>query len=181
MSIPVRSRVALVVGAFSLLPIATILGSGTAEAGRQKAGDSVADRLKTFDELDFDVFSHQQWDRLPESHSEDIVVTWPDGRQTRGLAQHVEDLKGFFAFAPDTQINAHPIRFGSGEWTGVTSVMTGTFSRPMRTPDGQLIPPSGKGFSIGVATIGQWKNGRMVAEWLFWDNQTFMRQIGLAP
>jgi hypothetical protein len=30
-----------------------------------------------------------------------------------------------------------------------------------------------------MATIGRWENGVMVEEWLFWDNQTFMKQIGL--
>jgi len=30
-----------------------------------------------------------------------------------------------------------------------------------------------------MATIGQWKDGVMVEEWLFWDNQAFMKQVGL--
>ncbi|MCR4339190.1 MAG: hypothetical protein NUW01_04790 [Gemmatimonadaceae bacterium] len=29
-------------------------------------------------------------------------------------------------------------------------------------------------------TIGHWTNGKMDHEWLFWDNQDFMKQIGLA-
>jgi hypothetical protein len=35
-----------------------LAGSGTAAAGQQK--DLVAERLKTFDELDYDVFSNQK-------------------------------------------------------------------------------------------------------------------------
>ena len=35
----------------------------------------VESHLKIFDTLDFDVFSNQKWDRLKESHAEDIVVT----------------------------------------------------------------------------------------------------------
>jgi hypothetical protein len=38
--------------------------------------------LETFDELDFDVFTNQEWDRLYESHSQEIAVHWPDGRTT---------------------------------------------------------------------------------------------------
>jgi len=38
------------------------------------------------------------------------------------------DLKKMFVYAPDTAIGTHPIRFGSGEWTAVTGVMTGTFT-----------------------------------------------------
>jgi len=137
--------------------------------------------LRTFDILDFDVFSNQKWDRLAESHAQDIVVTWPDGHETRGIARHIEDLKALFVFAPDIEIKTHPIRFGSGSWTAVTGVMTGTFSHPMPTPDGKTIPPTGKRFAIGMATIAHWQDGTMDHEWLFWDNQDFMRQIGLVP
>lgn len=135
--------------------------------------------LKVFDALDFDVFSNQKWDRLGESHSKDIVVTWPDGHETKGLEKHTEDLKALFVFAPDIKISEHPIRFGSGTWTTATGVMTGTFTQPMPIGDGKSIPPTGKRFAIGMATIGHWSNGTMDHEWLFWDNADFMKQIGL--
>ena len=139
----------------------------------------VEQRLQVFDTLDFDVFTNQKWDRLHESHAENIVVTWPDGHETQGIAAHIEDLKAMFVFAPDTSIQVHPIRFGSGSWTAVTGVMTGTFTESMPIGDGKTIPPTGKRFAIGMATIGHWKDGTMDHEWLFWDNQDFMRQLGL--
>ena len=140
---------------------------------------AVESHLKTFDTLDFDVFSNQKWDRLKESHSENIVVTWPDGHETKGIEKHIEDLKALFVFAPDIAIKEHPIRFGSGSWTSVTGVMTGTFTKPMPTADGKTIPPTGKRFAIGMGTIGHWSGSTMDHEWLFWDNQDFMKQIGL--
>jgi glyoxylase-like metal-dependent hydrolase (beta-lactamase superfamily II) len=140
---------------------------------------AVERNLQTFDVLDFDVFSNQKWDRLQESHAPDIVVTWPDGHETKGIDVHIADLKALFVWGPDIQIKVHPIRFGSGSWTAVTGVMSGTFSRPMPTPDGGTIAPTGKRFAIAMATIGHWVNGRMDHEWLFWDNQDFYRQIGL--
>jgi predicted ester cyclase len=140
---------------------------------------NVEKNLKVFDTLDFDVFSNQQWDRLHESHGKDIVVTWPDGHETKGIDKHIEDLKALFVFAPDIEIKTHPIRFGSGSWTTVTGVMTGTFTKPMPLPDGKSIAPTGKRFAISMATIGHWSNGAMDHEWLFWDNQDFMAQIGL--
>ncbi|NUS39701.1 MAG: SnoaL-like domain-containing protein [Lysobacter sp.] len=140
---------------------------------------AVEKNLKVFDTLDFDVFSHQQWDRLAESHAQDIVVTWPDGHETKGLARHIEDLKAMFVYAPDTTIREHPIRFGSGSWTSVSGVMTGTFSKPMPMPGGTPIAPTGKRFALGMVTIGHWKNGKMDHEWLMWDNKDFMHQIGV--
>ncbi len=83
-------------------------------------------------------------------------------------------------YAPDTKIKEHPIRFGRDEWTCVTGVMTGTFSRPMPTPDGKTIPPTGKPFRLNMVTIGHWTNGTMDHEWLFWDSLALMKQIGLS-
>jgi predicted ester cyclase len=143
---------------------------------RQNAVDK---RLKIFDELDYEVFSGQKWDRLQESHARDIIVTWPDGHETTGIEKHIDDLKAMFVYAPDTSIKVHPIRFGAGEWTCVAGVMTGTFSKPMPTGDGKEIPPTGKPFSLTMTTIGHWKGSVMDHEWLFWDNHEFMRQIGL--
>jgi hypothetical protein len=80
----------------------------------------VEEHLRAFDELDYDVFSNQKWDRLSERHADDIVVTWPDGHETKGITKHIEDLKAMFVYAPDTKIKVHPIRFGTDEWTCVT-------------------------------------------------------------
>lgn len=144
------------------------------------AGDgSVNAHIATFDTLDFDVFSNQKWDRLHESHSRDITVHWPDGHTTKGIERHIEDLKAMFVYAPDTRIREHPVKFGQGEWTSVIGVMEGTFTKPMPTADGKSIPPTGKAYRLPMATIGHWKNGVMDEEYLFWDNQTFMKQIGL--
>jgi hypothetical protein len=145
----------------------------------ERQAPAVEKNLRVFDVLDFDVFSNQKWDRLQESHAKDVVVTWPDGHETRGIERHIEDLKAMFTFAPDTAIKVHPIRFGSGTWTAVTGVMTGTFSRPMKAPDGTVIQPTGKRFAIEMATIGHWRGGVIDHEWLFWDNQDFMKEIGL--
>jgi hypothetical protein len=76
----------------------------------ERQAPKVEKHLKTFDTLDFDVFSNQKWDRLHESHAKDIVVTWPDGHETTGIDKHIEDLKALFVFAPDIAIKTHPIR-----------------------------------------------------------------------
>ena len=83
------------------------------------AGEAALDQnLRTFDTLDYTVFSNQEWVRLHESHAQDIVVNWPDGHHTNGIERHIEDLKAMFVYAPDTRIKQHPIRFGSGTGSG---------------------------------------------------------------
>jgi len=137
--------------------------------------------LTTFDTLDYIVFSNQEWVRLHESHSQDVKVNWPDGHYTTGIDRHIADLKALFVYAPDTRIKQHPIRFGdkNGEWTCVTGVMEGTFTQPMPIGGGKFIKPTGKAFTLPMCTVGHWKDGIMFEESLFWDNQTYMNQIGL--
>lgn len=136
--------------------------------------------LATFDALDFDVFTNQQWDRLKESHSADVKVHWPDGRVTEGIDTHIEDLKYLFSFAPDTRILEHPIKLHDGEWTSVVGYMEGTFTAPMKLPDGSEIAPTGKAYRIRMATVSHWgADGTMSEEFLFWDNQDFYRQLGV--
>jgi hypothetical protein len=144
------------------------------------AGNQTLTRnLITFDTLDYTVFSNQQWVRFHESHSKDIKVDWPDGHFTIGLEKHIQDLTAMFVYAPDTRIKQHPIRFGSsnGEWTAVSGIMEGTFSKPMPLGNGKFIQPTGKTFKLPMCTIGHWKDGVMIEEWLFWDNQTYMNQL----
>ncbi len=165
--------------AICFIGLAPALASGKNAKAQGKVG-AVEQHLKVFDVLDFDVFSNQKWDRLSESHSDDIVVTWPDGHQTKGIQKHIEDLKAMFVYAPDIKIKVHPIRFGSGDWTCVTGEMTGTFTQPMPIGDGKTILPTGKSFKLPMVTIGHWKDGKMDAETLFWDGGFFMQQLGLA-
>jgi len=139
----------------------------------------ISKNLQTFDTLDFTVFSNQQWVRLHESHAKDIKVNWPDGHFTLGIDRHIADLKAMFVYAPDTKIKIHPVRFGSGNMTCVTGVMTGSFTVPMPIGEGKFIQPTGKSFSLPMCTVGIWKNGVMIEEYLFWDNQTYMNQLGL--
>ncbi|WP_046245625.1 ester cyclase [Hymenobacter terrenus] len=163
---------------FSLALLMAVAGCDKDKA--QPAPGSLVDQhLATFDALDFDVFSNQQWDRLHESHSKNILVHWPDGHVTTGIERHTEDLKALFVFAPDTQIKEHPVKLGQNEFTAVTGFMTGTFTKPMPTADGKFIQPTGKKFRLPMCTVGRWKDGVMVEEFLYWDNQTYMTQLGL--
>ena len=147
----------------------------------EKSNADVERNLKVFDDLDFRVYTGQKWEDLGESHAKDILVHWPDGHTTKGMETHIKDLDAMFVFAPDNRIKKHPVKFGSGEWTAVIGEMEGTFTKPMPLPDGKVIPPTGKAYKIPMCTIGRLKNGVMFEEYLFWDNQTFMQQIGLAP
>jgi hypothetical protein len=143
---------------------------------------ALAKNLANFDDLDFRVYTNQQWKDLHKSHTRDVLVHWPDGHTTQGIEKHTEDLKYMWTFAPDNRIREHTVRFGTqdAQWTAVTGWLEGTFTQPMVLADGKVIQPTGKAYRIPMATIGHWnKDGIMFEEYLFWDNGEFMKQIGL--
>lgn len=161
--------------------LSTVAVADNSELARYQMAEKIAKaQIATFDTLDFDVFTNQKWDRLHESHSRDVIVHWPDGHQTKGIEKHIEDLKAMFVYAPDTRIQEHPVKVAQGEWTSVIGIMEGTFTKPMPIGDGKTIAPTGKSFKLIMCTVGHWKDGVMDEEYLFWDNQSYMKQIGLA-
>jgi len=157
-------------------------GTPSTQMTNQKVmdNDQLTQRLRRMDSLDFQFYSNQLWDSLAISHDANIKAYYPDGSTTTGLfPQHIDMLKPMFVFAPDTKAISHPVKFGAGEWTCVIGEVQGTFSQPMPAGDGKTIPPTGKKFKFSMATIGHWKDGKMIEEYLFWDNLALMKQIGL--
>jgi hypothetical protein len=57
---------------------------------------------------------------------------------------------------------------------------TGTFTAPLEMPDGTVIQPTGQPFDVIFSTTARWRDGKIVEEYLFYDNGTFLRQVGLA-
>jgi hypothetical protein len=136
--------------------------------------------LKTFDALDFEVFSGQEWARLSESHAPNIRAHFPDGHYTDGIDKHIADMAAWFEWAPDLRVDAHPLRLAKDNLTAVMGVLKGTFSKPMPDGKGGTIAPTGKAFAIDMVTVGIWnRQGTMDEEFFFWDNQTFYAKMGL--
>ena len=149
------------------------------ELARRQAEDArIAKNLETFRQLDLEIFSNNELQRFDESHAEDVIVYYPDGRVTQGLDVHIQDVSWFFAWAPDTHVERHIVRFGQGEWSGAVGILKGTFTEPMPTPDGNILQPTGNAYEITFATIAHWNDeGKMDQEYLFWDNQYFFKQL----
>ena len=183
-----RSPAAAVIAATSLSllacsPPAADKGADKAPATAAATGHTAeqARNLATFDDLDFNVYSGQKSDQFGRSPAERSIAHYPAGTTTTGLPAHIEGLKPQFVFAPDTRIKEHPVKLADGNFTAVQGIMEGTFTQPMDIGGGKVIQPTGKAFKLPMLTVGRWENGVMVEEWLYWDNQAFMKQVGLAP
>ena len=180
-----RYLVSLVAGVLTLVsacsrtPSASELAAVKELASTKEVEAQEQKHLALFDDFHFNVYSGQKWHALLKSHASDIVVHWPDGRTTKGVENHLVDLRQQFVFAPDAAIKEHPIKIAQGNWTVVMGVMTGTFTQPIPITDARPIPPTNLPFRFEMTTIGRWEGGVMKEKWLVWDNQTFLKQVGL--
>ena len=171
-----------IAGSLAALLLLSIPAHAQSELERYQAAERLAaEHIAKYRTADFDVFPGQQWDRIQESHAKNVIVHWPDGRQTDGIQAHIDDLKAFFVYAPDTRVSTHKVEVATAEWSSIVGVMEGTFTQPMPTPDGKTIAPTGKAYKVVFSAVDHWKDGVIDEEYLFWDNLTFMRQVGIAP
>ena len=145
-----------------------------------KTGDATIDEnLRAFDRLDFESWNKRDMDIFEEIHAPNVIVYYPDGTKTEGYEAHEKWTKDFFS-AFDSKISTHPVKTATGEWTSVVGEMEVTFARPLKTPDGKTIPPTGKTWRGRMCTVARWKHGRIEEEILFWDNASLYKGVGLA-
>lgn len=80
----------------------------------------------------------------------------------------------------DSKSQPYDVLFGEGDFTCFVTRFIGTFTAPLKQPDGSEIQPTGKSFDVLYSTAAKWRDGRIIEEYLFYDNATFLQQIGLA-
>ncbi len=127
-----------------------------------------------------DAWNAQDLDTFSQRHKDDVVVRWPGKPPTHGIVDHRQESLEFFTAFPDQHLDNRPYRvfFASGDWTCSIARFRGTFSGPMKGPDGD-IAPTGKKFDVEFCTVARWDDGQIVEENLFYDLVTFMKQIGV--
>ena len=127
-----------------------------------------------------DAWNAQDLDTFSQRHKDDVVVRWPGKPPTHGIVDHRQESLEFFTAFPDQHLDNRPYRvfFASGDWTCSIARFRGTFSGPMKGPDGD-IAPTGQKFDVEFCTVARWDDGQIVEENLFYDLVTFMKQIGV--
>ncbi len=136
--------------------------------------------MERFGQLGLEAFNNRNWDLIKKIHHEDVKAYGGDGYISYGMIpEHEWDLKFLFETFPDYTINEHLIKFGSGKWTAGLSSSTGTFTEPMKLRDGTVIEPTGKKFELKAITLARWEDGRIMEEYIFWDNYHLFKQLGI--
>jgi hypothetical protein len=142
---------------------------------------SADDNIELMRTLD-DAWNSQDWDTFCKRHAENCAVYWPGQKEpTTGRDAHKAESIEFFKTFPDNHVKNRPydILFGQGDWTCSVTRFTGTMRGPMKTPDGQEIPPTDRSFDIEFCTVARWHNGEITEERLIFDQLDMLTQLGI--
>ena len=66
-------------------------------------------------------------------------------------------------------------------WITVVTNVTGTFTGEMRTPEGEVVPPTGNSFDLEFAQTSKWDGNQLIVISAFWDAALMNKQLGLSP
>jgi steroid delta-isomerase-like uncharacterized protein len=108
----------------------------------------------------------------------DCEIVTPQGPM-RGAAAQRALGEAFRAAAPDNRLEALRT-FEDGDTIIVEGVYSGTHTGDLAGPGG-TIPASGRTFSLPYVDLFQARAGKIVAHRIYWDNATFMAQLGATP
>ena len=118
-----------------------------------------------------DVWNGGNPDSLDAIMSKDFVYNSNSMPAVKGLEGIKKVIASFRTAFPDAKLVTQEVIFseneGAARWT-----LTGTNTGP-----GEM-PPTGKSFSIWGESIMHFANGKITEEWVAYDNQSMMEQLG---
>lgn len=128
-----------------------------------------------------DAMNRRDWDTFIGTHSDDVLVTSPDSPvPTNNKPDHLAVVKGFTDAFPDHKIQLpYVMSIGQGDSFCAVHENGGTFSEPWKLPNGQVIPPTNKKYTMTMVTLGKVKDGKITEEKIIYDMVGMMRQLGM--
>ncbi len=110
--------------------------------------------------------------------SEDVENIDPTGT-IRGRDNFRQFIEVFKVASPDARLEARNV-IEDGPRAVIEGVFTGTFTGPLRSPQGE-VPPNGKSFELPFAEINEVKDGKVKSHRVYYDQVAFMTALGLMP
>ena len=96
----------------------------------------------------------------------------------RGKDALVDGMRGLMDAIPDINLEYNLVLTG-GEYLVCERVLTGTFTNPLSSPQGE-IPPTGNKFVINMVSIHKITPEGLISETKdYYDNADFMKKLGL--
>jgi ketosteroid isomerase-like protein len=117
-------------------------------------------------------------EELRALYAPDVVATTPDDGELHGIDRFIEWNQSFVGSFTDRQyvpMNEHE----TAECAIDQGDFVGTHSEPLRLPDGQMVPPTGKQIRVRAADVATVREGRIVRHDFYFDQLDMLVQLGL--
>jgi steroid delta-isomerase-like uncharacterized protein len=128
-----------------------------------------------------DAFNQGRLDEWGRTVAEDAELITPMAGTIKGREAIMGYFKQMRETFPDAHIDVHKM-IGDGNTTVVEYTFTGTQKGPMRTPTGDIIPPTNKTLSGPALDIGVMDDkGMLKSLHQYFDTARGLQQLGLMP
>lgn len=126
----------------------------------------------------YDGINSGDLDAALKGMASDVETITPNGPLT-GLAGFRELGQAFLTAAPNQKISI--VNYvEAGDTAVVEGVYRGTHTGPLASFNG-VIPATDREFAFTFADVFVAKDGKIVSHHIYWDNMSFMAQLGLLP
>lgn len=115
---------------------------------------------------------------LKDLYAADADVAIP-GASAQGREQVGALWAAFISAFPDGELT-ELLRLDCGGYIVSENNLSGTHTAPLVTPQGE-IPATGNSVSVDGVSIFKIENGEIKSEHLYFDQMTFLAQLGLIP
>lgn len=140
--------------------------------------DIVNQHLLLYENLNYSL-NHKNWDLVEKTYDPDATMRMANNPAIIGYDAIKKMLLETYTISPDLMFINRGVKFGSGDWTAIQQIMTGTFTGPLKSANGKIYKPTGKKFEIDLCSIARWRNNRIVEETIFFDNKSYAEQLGV--
>lgn len=126
----------------------------------------------------YDALNHRDFARFLAIAQEDCrVLDVPSGRELRGHDGFRAYAQNWVQSFPDLRIEP-TVMVATGDRVMVEGWARGTNTGPLSGPEGEM-PPTGRKLELAFVDVFELRDGRIVANRVYYDAATFARQLGL--
>lgn len=140
---------------------------------------SEQENLRTVEKI-FAALNARQLGAMDEVYTDDYKYEAPGVPGVVGLEAARGYVSGFITAFPDLHFELKD-KVAQGDLVAVSWVSTGTHTGPLRTPTGDMLPPTNKYVSGQGSSFYRFKNGKITSSAIHWDMVTLLAQLGLMP
>jgi steroid delta-isomerase-like uncharacterized protein len=130
-------------------------------------------------DLHYAAFNERDFSKASQIYSPDVVTIEPGSGRMVGPDAVVAHAQAFLAGFPDARLEVLSV-VDDGQRVAIEGLFIGTNTGAMPTPGGEL-PPTGRPLRLPFSDVWESEAGRITRHQVYFDQMTFLGQLGLVP